>query len=98
MILNAVFFAKKNAKHTVEIRYHDYFSILEQSTHCTTCSDYRVVQMFARHPWQRDLPSWYPPIGKYDTILRRLRQLGLYGDGHLVGAASHCTCCCAVFS
>ena len=40
--------------------------------------------MFARHPWQRDLPSWYPPIGKYDTVLRRLRQLGLYGDGHLV--------------
>jgi len=49
----------------------------------TSPHDYRVVQMFARHPWQRDLPSWYPPIGKYDTILRRLRQLGLYGDGHL---------------
>jgi len=41
--------------------------------------------MFARRPWERELPSWYPPIGKYDTILKRLRHLGLYRDEHLVG-------------
>ena len=44
--------------------------------------------MFARRPWERELPSWYPPIGKYDTILKRLRHLGLYRDEHLVGLPS----------
>lgn len=47
--------------------------------------DYRVVSMFAKRPWQRDLPSWYPPISQFNTILLRLRRLGLYTDEHLVG-------------
>ena len=48
-----------------------------------THRDYRVVKMFTRRPWHRDLPTWYPPIGKYNTILLRLRHLGLYHDEHL---------------
>lgn len=41
------------------------------------------MKLFARKPWQAELPDWYPPIGKYNTILLRLRHFGLYHDDHL---------------
>lgn len=44
--------------------------------------------MFAQRPWQRDLPKWYPPISQYNTILLRLRRLGLYTDEHLVSSGN----------
>ena len=49
----------------------------------TTPQDYKVVKLFAQRPWQRDLPNWYPPIQQYNTLLLRLRHLGLYVDEHL---------------
>ena len=52
------------------------------------CRDQKIVQMFAQRPRERELPSWYPSIGQYDTILKRLRHLGLYRDEHLVGLPS----------
>ena len=45
--------------------------------------DLKVVHMFARYPWQRDLPSWYPPFPEYNSLLLRLRHLGLFTDEHL---------------
>lgn len=39
--------------------------------------------MFSRFPWQRDLPSWYPPFSEYNSLLLTLRRLGLYRDEHL---------------
>lgn len=45
--------------------------------------------MFARRPWQRDLPTRYPPITQYNTILLRLRRLGLYSEDHLVGKGNN---------
>lgn len=47
-----------------------------------------MVRMFAQRPWQRDLPKWYPPITQYNTILLRLRRLGLYTDEHLVSSGT----------
>ena len=44
------------------------------------CSDMRVVQMFARPPWQRNLGSWYPPT--HSSLLIRLQRLGLFHDEH----------------
>jgi small subunit ribosomal protein S33 len=49
----------------------------------TSREDYKVVHMFSQRPWQRDLPLWYPPVTQYNTILLRLRQLGLFTDEHL---------------
>ena len=42
-----------------------------------------MVHMFSRFPWQRELPSWYPYFPQYDSLLLRLRHLGLYRDEHL---------------
>ena len=39
--------------------------------------------MFSYSPWQRELPSWYPPLTTYNTLLLRLRTLGLYHNDHL---------------
>lgn len=39
--------------------------------------------MFSRFPRQRELLSWYPPFPVYNSLLLRLRHLGLYRDDHL---------------
>ena len=45
---------------------------------------YKVVQYFARRPWEKDLPKWYPPTDKFSSLLFHLQHLGLYNDEHLV--------------
>ena len=47
------------------------------------CRDQKVVHLFSRFPRQRDLPSWYPPFAEYNSLLLRLRHIGLYHDEHL---------------
>uniref|UniRef100_A0A1X7V9V3 Small ribosomal subunit protein mS33 n=1 Tax=Amphimedon queenslandica TaxID=400682 RepID=A0A1X7V9V3_AMPQE len=49
----------------------------------TNAKQYKVVSHFAEKPILKDLPKWYPPIDKFNTLLHRLRNLGLFRDEHL---------------
>lgn len=49
----------------------------------TSAQEYKVVTRFSEKPVYKDLPQWYPPIDKFNTLLHKLRNLGLYRDEHL---------------
>ena len=42
-----------------------------------------MVRMFAKRPFQYNLPRYYPPIQEMDSLVKRLRHKGLYRDEHL---------------
>ena len=46
------------------------------------CRDYKVVNIYSRLRTKPSLPSWYPPLPIYKTLLLRLRGLGLFIDEH----------------
>jgi small subunit ribosomal protein S33 len=45
--------------------------------------DRKIVRMFARRPRGPALMGYYPPLKEMDSMVRRLRHIGLYRDGHL---------------
>lgn len=42
--------------------------------------DYKVVKLYSRFRYKPALPSWYPPLPIYKSLLMRLRALGLFVD------------------
>jgi hypothetical protein len=41
-----------------------------------------VVKLYSRYRYKPSLPSWYPPLPVYQSLLLRLRNLGLFNDEH----------------
>ncbi len=41
-----------------------------------------MVKLFSRLRYKPSLPAWYPPLPLYQTLLQRLRMLGLFTDEH----------------
>lgn len=82
--VNIVFIDRIIAQFSIDYIVFSITSILTMSfKYLCSCRDYKVVHMFSRSPWQRELPSWYPPIPTYNSLLLRLRTLGLYHHDHL---------------
>lgn len=46
------------------------------------CRDYKVVSLYSRFRYKPSLPAWYPPLPIYQSLLLRLRTLGLFIDDH----------------
>lgn len=44
--------------------------------------DLRISRLFARRPWEMELEKFYPPFKKLDTLLLKMRAMGLYYDEH----------------
>lgn len=41
-----------------------------------------MVKLYSRFRYKPALPSWYPPLPVYQSLLLRLRHLGLFVDEH----------------
>ena len=42
----------------------------------------KISKLFARRPWEMELEKFYPPFKQFDTLLLKLRAMGLYYDEH----------------
>lgn len=57
--------------------------IFGKLTRPVTPKSFKVVKYFGRRPLGDVYTNYYPPIKQFNSLLMRLRHLGLYHDEHL---------------
>ena len=48
----------------------------------------KIIDYFSSKPLGDSYANYYPPMKKYNSLLRKLRMLGIYHDEHMVSESS----------